>query len=67
MTPIITDDTPVPDYCPLPNAHRSLSFSPAATVAETIERHTPIRVCAIGDDYDTVNNQDWLSAPGGFR
>jgi hypothetical protein len=37
-------------------------------VRKTIEEHAPIHVChAYGDDYDRVQRDDWLSAPGGFK
>jgi hypothetical protein len=38
-------------------------------LAETFARNTPPMQAyrAIGDDYDQVQQDDWMSAPGGFK
>ena len=34
---------------------------------EVFARNTPPLQPVVWDDYQEVNNSDWLSAPGGFR
>ncbi len=63
--------TPIP-YCPLPlgDTRRGYVKAEDTDVARAIEEHAPILVSGIGDirdDYETVEQHDWLSAPGGFR
>jgi hypothetical protein len=58
-------------WCPLPitNTRRGYVSSHDTNVAETIRQHAPIMVCPVRgmqDDYETVQQHDWLDA-GGFR
>lgn len=66
-----THTTPLP-YCPLPGHDRRRAYvkSEDTDIARTLAEHAPILVSGIGDirdDYALVEQQDWLSAPGGFR
>jgi hypothetical protein len=64
-----------PNYCPLPITDRRRAYVSSHNttpeyLAEVFRRHQPILVSAIGqygDDYDDVQKDDWLSAPGGFK
>ena len=54
-------------HCPIPHGHPCFrGYTPAehTRVGRTFNLHAPTDY---GDDYDRVNRQDWLSAPGGFR
>lgn len=54
-------------HCPIPVGHAChIGYVPAeqTRIERTFAKHAPI---PYGDDFDRVNNDDWLSAPGGFR
>lgn len=56
-------------HCLVPIGHPCYrGYVPAehTDIAATFERYTP-PVGDIRDDYALVEQQDWLSAPGGFR
>ena len=53
--------------CPIPAMHPARAHIPAShtDVSKTWEQHKPIVYTP--DDYDMVQRDDWLSAPGGFK
>ena len=57
--------TPAPS-CRLPATHPSAAVisSDKTDVKRTWNEHS---LYELGDDYDRVTADDWLSAPGGFR
>jgi hypothetical protein len=57
--------TPAPS-CPLPITHPARAIVPACKtdVRRTWNEHA---LYELGDDYDRVLRDDWMSAPGGFR
>lgn len=62
-------DTPNP-VCILHISDPARAHVPACqtNVARTFSENAPIHPAqTYGDDYDLVNNQDWLSSPGGFK
>jgi len=66
----MNDETFIAPYCrlPLTNTRRAYVSSHDTDVSRTFAEHAPIRVCPLyGDDYDLVQQHDWLSSPGGFR
>ncbi len=62
---IIEFTEPAPS-CLLPATHPARAHTPACKtdVAETWNRHS---VYQLGDDYDRVQAEDYLSAIGGFK
>lgn len=59
-------------YCPLPGHDQRRAYIPAdrTDITKTWDEHRQILVCGIGDmrdDYELVQQQDWMSAPGGFK
>lgn len=65
MNNIIEFSTPAPS-CLVPITHPARAHIPACNVdvSETWNRHS---VYQLGDDYDRVLAEDWLSAAGGFK
>lgn len=65
MNNIMEFQTPAP-YCVLLITHPARAHTPACKtdVAETWNRHS---VYQLGDDYDRVQAEDYLSAIGGFK
>jgi hypothetical protein len=62
---MIEFDTPAPS-CLLPITHPARALIPAehTDVSRTWSEHS---LFDLGDDYDRVQRDDWLSALGGFR
>jgi hypothetical protein len=65
MNNVIEFSTPVP-YCLVPGTHPAFGYrdSNNTDVSDTINRHS---VYELGDDFDRVQADDWLSAIGGFK
>lgn len=62
---IIVKNKPAP-HCDIPFGHplfRGYVPSERTDIRRTWAKAAP----AYGDDYDRVQRDDWLSAPGGFR
>lgn len=65
----ILDYTPIAPSCVIPLTHPARRYVPShdTDIRATLERHQPLRMCGIRDDYELTDALGYLEQMGAFK